>query len=58
MSTQVQDQEWRDGYRDGLTAALVVAQTCVDDPSATPSSVVELLEALAGSPVIAPEQPL
>lgn len=50
--------EWKAGYRDGLNAALTVAKVCEQDeagPPATVAEVIELIEALAESAVIAPE---
>lgn len=38
-----------EGYRDGLNASVVVAQTCAADPTATPQDVVNLLKVLASS---------
>ena len=44
--------EWKEGYRDGLTAGVAVARTCAADPTATPQDVVNLLEVLAASHVL------
>lgn len=47
--------EWKSGYRNGLEAGVIVAQTCAEDPTATAQDVVNLLETLRQSSVIQPD---
>jgi hypothetical protein len=44
--------EWKDGYRDGLTAGVKVAEACAAEPGATALDVLTLLSALSDSSVI------
>lgn len=45
------DNEWKEGYRDGLAAALTVVKTVADDDG-TAGDAVELLEVLTSSHVL------
>jgi hypothetical protein len=50
------EQEYKEGYRDGMLAALIVARTCADDiEPATAGDVVVMLEHLTQSSVIQPD---
>lgn len=54
MSTNPLDPwaEWKDGYRDGLTASIKVAEACTAEPDATAQDVLTLLTMLSESSVI------
>lgn len=47
--------EWKDGYRDGLTAGVKVAEVCAQEPGATALDVLILLQTLSESSVIQPD---
>lgn len=57
MTAQADDtwQEWKDGYRDGLTAGVKVAEVCAQEPGATALDVLILLQTLSESSVIQPD---
>lgn len=46
--------EWKEGYRDGLGAALTVVKTVADD-NGTAGDAADLLEVLTSSHVLDPE---
>lgn len=46
--------EWKEGYRDGLTAAIKVTQTVADEAGTTSQDVLLLLETLVSSHVLDP----
>lgn len=54
MTTQPLDPwaDWKDGYRDGLTASIKVAEVCSAEPDATAQDVLTLLTLLSESTVI------
>lgn len=52
MSTEHDLCEYKDGYRDGLNASVVVAKVCAADPTASAADVLTLLKTLAESSVI------